>query len=112
MWQESRTEGQWHNEQQLLDVLKSETAKANFMVFCKKNGLVKYDRRQKCHVYYHTKKLETYGTRKEGVMEKSGVAQAGDKAKALANGGDEEEDLAYDEEGEEEEYDEDYAEDE
>ena len=67
--QESTTEGSWFSHEQLVDAFKSEPHAEKYETWCGKNSLVKRDTKRDCRVYYYTKKLEKFGTRKEGVSE-------------------------------------------
>ena len=74
--QETETEGEWLNDAQLLDRLKSPEACEAYKAFSKKHALLKWDAKQKMTVVYYTRKLERHGTRKEGIIEKGGTVHA------------------------------------
>ena len=65
-FKETITEGSWKSEEQLVDELKSAEHAKNFIEFCSKNNMAKFDPKLKCKVYYYTKKLERLGNRSTG----------------------------------------------
>ena len=65
-FKETLTEGAWLSLEQLEDEMKSPTHAMNYSKFAKSHGLEKFDPKRQCKVFYHTKKMDKFGSRNEG----------------------------------------------
>ena len=81
-FKETSSESSWLSYEQLVDEFKNKEHAGNFMGFCKLHGLVKFDPKRRCKVYYYTKQLVKVGERDEATKERT-WEQNGEDASAL-----------------------------
>ena len=64
--QTTETSSEWLSKEQLIKEMCSEEHAENYMKWAEQAGLVKYDTKKECKVFYFTKKMEKFGNMTSG----------------------------------------------